>query len=271
MIQKKFVYDHHNKQIEYSVWFTDNSEALDTVVFLGTVQIGKLPEWVAEACPPRTAIVQGAPHWHAKDDGSDIPEYMAGFTESVLKNIRAHYTFNSLHVIADSQAVPGVMQLFALDRYRSYLNNAVLLQPLGLTTNVFEGEDDVRIELFRKRIIKNAYHQLTSLFLDSRLRYNHHLLSKTVSFRDPKARAQYSAGLMHNALPDLKRLLLQGNNITIICGANDKIFPASEVQANLKAENITVPVLEVKDVPHSPLATKQGIKLLNSAFSVLGL
>lgn len=89
------------------------------------------------------------------------------------------------------------------------------------------------------------------------------------SFRDPKVKAQYNSGLKHNALPDLRKLLSLNKEITIICGAEDELFPAHEIEASLKREVLKVPVKKVSGVPHSPLATKQGNKLLQKAFSLL--
>lgn len=271
MIERKFVYKYDNKQIEYSVWFTSDSKALDTLVFLGTVQIDKIPKWVAESCPPQTAIVQGAPHWHAKDDGSDLPDYMFGFSESALRSLGKDYAFNSLNVIAESQAVPTVIRLFLLDEFSPHLRGAIFLQPLGCNPKIFAGTDQDRMEQLKIRVAKNASHQLTSLLIDSRLRYNYRLLSKTVSFGDPKSIAQYSSGLKYNSLPELKHLLRQGKKITIICGAKDKIFLADEIRTSLKDAGLKVPVQTIKGVPHSPLATKQGMKLLKAAFSELDL
>lgn len=269
MIQRTFTYNYHKKHIDYSVWFTSDVKELDTVVFLGTVQIDKIPKWVAEACPPRTAIVQGAPHWHAKDDGSDTNEYMLGYSKSAMQTLATQYVFESLNIIAESQTVPGSIQLFLTDTYRTRLNRAVFLQPLGFNVATFAGTDEERLSVFKNRIIKNAYYQLTSLLLDGRLRYNHRLLGKTVSFRDPKAKAQYSSGLTYNALPELKQILLQGTEVTIICGEKDKLFPAEEIRKSLKDTDISLSVLEIKDVPHSPLATNHGMKLLRSALAIL--
>ncbi len=269
MVQKEFTYSYNGKKIPFTVWLTEDSGALDTVVFLGTVQVGKLAEWVARDCPPRTAIVQGAPQWFAKEDGSDTAEFMYGFTESAFKSLQANYSFKSLHVIAESQAVPGVVLLFNMTEYKHCLKSAVLLQPLGFTANIFAGTDEQRLALFKKRIIKNAYHQLTGLLLDSRLRHNHRQLTKLTSFRDPQVKAQYNSGLKHDSLPELKQLLSHNSHVTIICGSNDKIFPPHEIKASLKLYGLKVPLLTVVGVPHSPPATKQGNKLMAKAFSLL--
>lgn len=269
MIRKDCTYEYHNMRIPYVIWFTDDSKTIDTVIFLGSGQIDKLPEWVAEACPPKTAIIQGAPHWHARPDGSDIPEYMFEYTRSAFDQVLAARPTDTLHVIADSQAVPGVVKLFTLDTYQKLLGKAVFIQPLGLTARIFGGTDEERMSLFKKRVIWNGYHQILSLISDRRLRYNHRLISRVANFKDPVAIAHYNSGLLYDSLPDIKALYLQNRHISIICGSNDRIFPAHEIESSLGEHNLSVPVFEINGVPHSPLATKKGLRLLGLAFKIL--
>lgn len=269
MIRKVCAYEYHNLRIPYVIWFTDDSKTLDTVVFLGSVQIDKLPEWVAEACPPKTAIIQGAPHWHAKPDGSDIPQYMFEYTRSAFDQVLAVRTVDTLHAIADSQAVPGVIKMFTLDTYQKFLDKAVFIQPLGLTARIFGGTDKERMSIFKKRVIRNGYHQILSLVSDGRLRYNHRTISRVANFKDPVTIAHYNSGLLYDSLSDIKTLFLQNKRISIICGSNDRIFPAHEIGLSLGQHNLSVPVFEVKGVPHSPLATKKGLRLLELAFKLL--
>lgn len=271
MLQRDHVYEYDGKRISYKVWLSSDSSTIDTVIFLGTVQVGKLAQWVAESSPPRTAVIQGAPHWFAKEDGSDIASYMLNYTKNSLDSLATDFELHGMNIIADSQAVPGVIQLFAQDNYKPYAKNIVLLQPLGFNADSFAGTDDQKIDTLKNRTIKNAYYQLADLLLDSRLRYNHRLLSKTVSFRDPKARAQYTSGLKYNSLPDLKDLVRTIENITIICGEKDKLFMANEIKNNLRQADISIEVVVVKNIPHSPLATRRGLVLLNKAFTLLGI
>jgi hypothetical protein len=88
-----------------------------------------------------------------------------------------------------------------------------------------------------------------------------------VGLRSPKARAQCSSGLKHDAVSNLKRLLSFHEDVTIICGANDKVFPAAEIISTLQKNKINIPVRAIKGVPHSPLATRYGRKLLKAALS----
>lgn len=264
--KKVLEYFYAGKTISYSIWHTGLSGRVDTVVFLGTVQIGKLPEWAAEYCPPGTVIVQGAPHWHAKDDGSDMPAYMFDFTRSVFQAVIDTFQIHTVDIIADSQAAPAVLQLFCQKPFAHHLHKLALLQPLGFNQSSFVGSDLDSITEFKRRILKNAYRQVPALLTDKRLRHNHRLLSKKVRFNDEKARAQYGSGLAHDATPHLEKLLRISPDVRIVCGENDAIFPAGELRTTLQDRGIDVGVTVVKGVPHSPLGTIYGRRLLNAAF-----
>jgi pimeloyl-ACP methyl ester carboxylesterase len=263
----EYQYRYNGQSIPYLVWASPSSDHIETIIFLGTVQTGNLPKWVAESCPPNTYVVQGAPHWYAKSDGSDIPEYMFGFTKSTFDTLRAANTISAVHIIADSQACPGVIELFSQKEYMPYLRTMALIQPLGLNQLVYAGTDKERLGKFQKRIVANVLHQLVALALDKRLRYNHQLTRKTVGLRSAKAHAQYSSGLCYDAVPNLTLLHQAHQHITIICGSHDKIFPPDEITQTLARNNLDIPVRVIPGVPHSPLATKFGQRLLRTALS----
>jgi hypothetical protein len=122
-----FLYPYRRKLIPYSAWSSGTSGRIETVIFLGTVQIEQLAVWVAESCPPHTLVVQGAPHWYAKPDGSDIPEFMFGFTKSAFDTLLKHFSIRLVRVVVESQAVPGIVGLFLLDEYTRYLGKLVLV------------------------------------------------------------------------------------------------------------------------------------------------
>lgn len=268
-MRQEFNFHYIGTNIPYSIWFTKGTDHIDTIIFLGTVQIGRLPAWVAENCPPNTAVVQGAPHWYAKKDGSDIPDYMFGFTQAVLADIASIYTLKHIAIMADSQAVPAVLRVCSDNNFRLYIDKLVLLQPLGLNVSAYKGDDDFAITLFKKRIYKNGRHQLGALIADAHLRYNNAMIMKTVNLRSAKTRAQYTSGLLHDSSYDLGRVVRNGTPVYILCGSNDKIFPPAEIQENLHENNLDIAVQTVPGIPHSPLATKHGAKLLTAAFKIL--
>jgi pimeloyl-ACP methyl ester carboxylesterase len=270
IIKTSYVHTYENRPIPYTVLSnSDGSSPIGTIIFLGTVQVGKLAEWVMEGCPPNTIVVQGAPHWFAESDGSDIRNYVFDFTEQAFKILLKNFPITKAHVIAESQAVPGVLGLFAQGKYASYLKKMTLLQPLGLNSTAYQGTDTQRVETLRRRIAANFLYQVAPFILDKRLRYNHRLLRKIVgiSLRDAKARAQYGTGLSYDAIPDLKRLYALQKDVVVICGNNDKLFPPAEISALLARNKMHIEVRTVKGVPHSPLATRYGQRLLAVALN----
>lgn len=176
-----FSYQYNARTINYSVWSTGQNA--QTIVFLGTVQVGKLPAWIARRCPSGTVVVQGAPHWLARDDGSDIPEFMYRFTREAFTGILKTFPTNKLDIITDSQATPGVLRLLTTDSSKAAkVSNLVLLQPLGLNATAYAGAADERIAVFKKRITMNFKYQLVSLVSDWRLLYNHGQLLRIVGY-----------------------------------------------------------------------------------------
>jgi len=53
----EFEFTYESQPIYYHVWLSDMSSPITTIVFLGTVQIGRLPAWIAYRCPPGVAVV----------------------------------------------------------------------------------------------------------------------------------------------------------------------------------------------------------------------
>lgn len=261
-------YTFDKKVVHYDTWQSGEISQVEIVLFLGNLQIGKIPKWIVEECPKNTLVVQGAPHWLAKDDGSDIPDFMYNFTKHNLDNISGALN-HKVVVIADSQAAPAVINLLSSKTYSNLASKVVLIQPLGLNSSSFGGDTEHRIKLFKTRILRNLLYQLTPLISDSRLLYNHRQLYQIVNSNKVKSNAQYNAGLAYNVTNDLKNLFKANKNLVIVCGEKDKLFPPSEIKSELKKLQLEAPIIIVPNVPHSPLATKFGVKLLNKALEQL--
>ena len=90
-----FAYAHKN--ISYHFWSTlQPGIPPDTVLFLGTSQVGKIAQWVAEAMPTGTVVVEGAPHWHAHPSAHDLHDFMQNYTTRLvlLRLSRTHSMLN---------------------------------------------------------------------------------------------------------------------------------------------------------------------------------
>jgi len=141
----------------------------------------------------------------------------------------------------------------------------VLVQLLGLNPQAFAKD---RLVTFKKRIAKNFHHQLPFLAVDHRLIYNHGQILRTVGYDNPKSNAQYAAGLASSGIEHLKKLVRANVHITVVCGGKDELFPPREIQESLRENSLPIPVLIVGNTPHSPLPTKQGMRLFNRALEV---
>jgi hypothetical protein len=265
-----FTYQYAGQDIPYTTWLTGDKQHVENIVFLGTVQIGRLPGWIAQSCPKNTAIIPGALHWLAEADGSDIPEFMYQYTKhAFLSAIAAVPADRQVDIIVDSQAAPSALSLLARKKYASRVRSIVLAQPLGLNASSMGGTAAERLVVFKKRVLQNLRYQVPSLLSDPRLIYNHRLMLKTVGFDNDKSNAQYGAGLAYDATDDLRGTLVAGVRAVVVCGQNDMMFPAGEIRKTLAARNLAVEVRVVPGVPHSPLATRHGRKLLRHAFEAL--
>lgn len=261
-----FHFPHDRHSIPYSIWLSGSlATPIHTVVFLGTVQVGKLPAWLAQHCPPGVAVAQGAPHWMAKADGSDLTEFMQQFTESVFKSILGMEHMKKLHIIVDSQATPNVLELLAQDIYIGFVTSLVLIQPLALNSKAFIVGP---VETLKLRVRKNLRHQLPFIAIDKRLAYNHRQILQRVGYNNARADAQYAVGLNRNGIDDLRILHQAHVPITIISGEKDELFPPREIRESLHDNKLDIPLLIIKATPHSPLPSKQGMRLFRRALDI---
>lgn len=83
MRKDTYIYRYGTHEIPYDVWYSAGTSRVDTIVFLGTVQVGELVKMTAQTCPPHVAVVEGAQHWYAADDGHDIPDFMIEYTREL--------------------------------------------------------------------------------------------------------------------------------------------------------------------------------------------
>lgn len=259
-----FTYD--NKPIPITIWINGPFASIHTVLFLGTIQIGRLPKIIASYCPTGVAVVQGAPHWHAQSNGKDIPDLIYAFTECMYDFIQLQ-THTRLNIIAESQASPGALQLTA--HKSPAINRIVLLQPLGFNSDAFSGTNTQRFDELLARTRKNFRYQSPSLATDIGLLLNY-IIMFVVSIRETafgRMKNHYAAGL---TLSSIDNLLAIKNIASIIIGENDQIFPYIEIAKTLKDNNIpNVHISTVANIPHSPLSSKAGKLLLSRAFDEL--
>lgn len=269
VITHTFHYVYHGKRVDYRMHLSPGSTTVTAVVLLGTVQIGDMPLRAAMSCPPNTVIVQGAPHWMAKPDGSDVPEFVHKFTHAALRTIYKLWPASRYVFIAESQSVPSLLRALTRTPLGAHASAVLLLQPLGFTHSEFGNTPQKRITELKKRVVRNSYHQIGGIITDKWLRYNHRLIHQSMKGRTQEALVQYDAGMAYNALPDLLQLHKIQKNIHIIAGEFDAIFPPKELSAHICQHLPNVTIHTVRGVPHVPLGTHKGKLLLQKAFTLV--
>ncbi|MFZ1801988.1 MAG: hypothetical protein WAU03_03690 [Candidatus Saccharimonas aalborgensis] len=258
-------FSYYQQIIPVMIYCSAGTKTVTTWLFLGTAQVGRLAQWVAQSCPPGVAVIPGAPHWFANEDGSDIPEFIVRYTATMVDELTRRYG-QPASIIAESQAAGGVAVY--LQKVRDSVGQLILLQPLGLTTHEYTRSFAPYSEL-QHRVNHNFLHQIPSLFTDFRLLFNHAFLIRTIKPGTGKARAQYEAGLVCSILPSVKELFLDGTSIHIVSGEYDSLFPPDKIGSNLDAAGMrNIPIYIVPKTPHSPLSTRAGRRLLERAFMI---
>lgn len=261
-------FNYKNTQIPFEAWQTETDKNLKTytILFLGTVQIGKNPLWIVGAMPKNSMVIQGAPHWLSKPGKENLLSFIQSMTDAALQFSHQQWGYYPTTVITDSQSTPVTLKQLAENSADIKPASVILVQPLGLNHASFEYSP---VKTLKKRTVKNLKHQLKYLPIDNKLRYNHYVIARMTVFKNrPKVvNEQYESGLSLDAMPYLKILRKKQVQMTIICGELDALFPIDEIKQNLHKNNLNIPVVCVPGVPHSPLASKQGKKLLATAIS----
>lgn len=261
-VKSATIFSYGSKRIPCNIWTSPNTKSVTTIIFLGVLQIGKLPEWVARACPPNVAVVQGAPYWHFKPNDDDLVGFMCRFVESAYDFIGQKNASKKLNIIAESQAAPAVINL-AINRPQC--NNIVLVQPFGITHKFLH-----TTKAIMTRFIKSGIQHIPQLIKDERLLYNDLLVGRLVMHvLSGRIVHIQKIGTAYNGLIDLKKLTINRqhdqSNVTILVGDKDILFPYHEIAYQLKSADIDIPIKIVANMPHSTFASKHGQKLLLAA------
>lgn len=261
-------FNYKNEQIPFEAWQTeiDKDQKIYTILFLGTVQIGKNPLWIIRAMPKNSIVIQGAPHWLARPGREDLLSFIQSMTDAALQFSHQQWKHYPTTVITDSRSTPVTLQRLVENNAKIHPLSVILIQPLGLN---YPSLEQSPAKTLKKRTLKNLRHQLKYLPLDKKLRYNHYKITRmTILKHRPRVvNEQYTNGLSLDAMPYLKILDKNHARITIITGELDRLFPYSEIAQNLKANLLNIPLEIIPGIPHSPLASKQGRKLLTAAIS----
>lgn len=263
------VMEFHGVRIPYTYWaHLEQSTPPDTIVFLGTAQINKIPLWVAQQCPPGTVVVQGFPHWLTKPDASDLGEAMLAHARHALTVIMQEFGVSSMHLVAESQAAPCCIWLAG--ELPQNVGNICMIMPLGLNRAAYGNSSAKAFKRLVSRSVRSTLQFEQSPLHDKRNCYIVYTVAKMVigGIFDGSTTKKYTFGIMQDMTTNLATLINKqpGHRISVILGGKDRIFPASELRATLSQPEFTsVEQIFFAKASHSSMAIHSSSKVLETA------
>lgn len=257
-------FNYRDKQIPFSFWVNRGNTHPDTIIFLGTGQIKRIPYWVAKAAPAGVVVVEGLPHWHSDPNAEDIVTFTQEYTRSAFLTILKMYAQNNMNIIAQSQAAPGVLWL--ANELSEKVGNVALILPMGLNTEHLGNTNEQRYNELKKRSAKSLFHPEQ---LELKNIYAGLILAKIIArgYSDGSTKRKYTKGVSYSALNELADMLKNNRrSVYLFLGEDDILFPVSEVRSSLHKAMITAVNIEV--VPkksHTSLTTRQSVRMIARA------
>lgn len=265
------LFKYTDTEIEFSYWSNihDGSKP-DTVIFLGAGAVGIIPRLVAENAGTGVIVVQGIPHWHAKPNAEDIPDFSRNYFIAAFSTILDTFNLKSINILAESQAAPAAVLLTLT--FPDKVQNIALIRPLGFTVSTYGASPESRMQVFRKRILQ-TYLQFPQSFLHDPRNLFVFLTVARAMFQEPTIDAlnkKYAAGISYDLLQESQQALevqrKKGNIFSLILGEKDKMFPPVEIIAALKDYGIEgLDIITIPGDTHSSLAVRASRKALHAA------
>ena len=257
-------FTYQSQEIVFHFWASDpkNTDSPpDTILFLGTGQVAKIPKWVAQSALPGTVIVEGLPHWFSAPDASDLLEFSNEYTACAFEAVLREFGVSSMHIIGESQATPGTIWL--ANKLPQKVRNVGLIVPMGLNTAQLGATDDDRFKELRRRTLRTLLQLEQSPLRDPRNLYIGVLLAKIVisGLRDGSTVKKYRAGISKDMLQEFAALtttaMAHQRQVILFIGSKDKLFPEHEISKSLQSAGITnVQVKTMTNVSHSSLGIR---------------
>lgn len=271
LAKRKAFFTYLDKRIPFSFWSNAvPGAAPDTVLFLGTGQIGRIPKWVAAAAPPGVAVIEGLPHWHSHPDAHDLPEFSHAYTKSAYETVLETFALPRMHVIAESQATPSTMWL--VNQMPGQIGNVALLLPMGLNTSNFGETDEARLSELKRRSLRTFLQPEQSPLRDPRNLYVAAglLRANAPGLLNGATARKHAKGISADMSEEFRALLNDApqysRQVFLFLGGKDTIFPADEISQALKAKSLHQPqVVVVPEATHASLAAKASRQLLQKA------
>lgn len=260
-------YKYNGKTIRFKYYCKTKSSPIDTLLFLGTGQRGKLPLWTAQAATHGTAVVEGAPHWHARDDAKDLYEFMAAYSDAAFDTVINKLHLKKVNIIGESQAVPGL--LHTAIRFPERIGTICLIAPLGFSSDYFGNNNLNRVKTLQKRALQTMTQRPQSPFYDSKNIYLMGMLFVIIlrGLKSGAAQNQYAKGLAYDSRTELETLLKNNVPIHIFLGSEDTVFRSQEISEALKrySDFDNLKLYSLQEATHASLGTRGGNKTLLTA------
>ena len=256
------IFNYREQAITFRYWtHTDSLSRIDTVIFLGTGQMGKIPKWVAASAPPGVSVVEGLPHWKADPSGRDLKKFSEAYTLSAFKTVLADHDLNAANIIAISQAVPGVLWMAVI--LSAKIRNISLVEPLGLTKHVFGTTDAARLHALKKRAFRSMMQLRQSPFYNPRNLYAFLLLLRARFLEAERGASdrKYAEGLSHDLLAECRQIIKQQADrhahFFVFAGGKDVIFPHSEIRSALNAADLKqIEIITLPETSHTSFTAR---------------
>ena len=268
------VFNYNGRPIRFQFWSRlEPNQTPDTIIFLGTLQTGRIAKWATQKTPAGTIVVEGARHWNAHPNADDLYDFMYGYTLAAFQAVSHEFSLASAHIVAQSQAAPGAVLLGK--NYGGNINNIVLLAPLGFAATIFGSTPRQRVSILLRRIGRTLLQPSQLPIYDPRNLYIGLIILRGI-LRESNLKAsprKYAKGLAYDMREDcrvlVERQTKNGNTVTILLGSQDKLFTTSEIPLIIKEagiQNLKIHILP--GVSHLSLAVRKGKKVLHSAVAV---
>lgn len=254
-----------NKEIPFYFWLQESDTLPDTVLFLGTGQVGKIPRWIARVAPAGVVIVEGIPHWHSDASASDLVDFSLAYTKCAYEAILETFKLSSMNIVGESQACPPAIWL--TNQLPERTRNIALILPMGLNTDNFGETDEAKFKELRKRslqtILQPEQFDLRNLYAAMQL-----LRIILSSIKDGSTVKKYTKGISQDITEEFRTLLkhraMKSHSVTLFIGERDKLFPAHEIEQSLKKASINNVHIEI--IPrksHTSLVVKTARPIIN--------
>jgi pimeloyl-ACP methyl ester carboxylesterase len=275
LVKHTAIFTYLGSNIPFNFWTnTTVGNPPDTVLFLGTGQIGKIPGWIARAAPTGLVVVDGMPHWHSDPTADDLVSFANNYMQCAFEAVLNTFDRAAMHVIGESQAAPSVIWL--ANQLPDKVTNIALVLPMGLNTSSFGATDEARFAELRRRALKSILQRDQSALWDVRNLYISGVVAKIIiaGLRDGSTVRKYTKGISQDMIKDFKQLLADRphHRITLLLGGKDHVFPASEITESLKQAAISKVNIEIlPEKSHGSLAVRSARPLVSRAMAAVRL